>query len=237
MKFVLITLLLLTYVIAFLMVKSLIMKTERIGIKRLSTVVRFSMKDHDNLLQSYGQDQTIIPIYPYDDGVILPTADVPIHFIVREDIEMIEYIQMKGKIFGMVLSDNGRIVEIGTIIENLSISTMNDKTVVSCNRGKQRFKIIEIIQGHNYPFLLAKVNLNVCDLIIEPLEELHQLQWEVYSTLQEVLHLTNYNSGIEGSLTDSVIQYAPSSTLDPSVDISTIFYNMTSFSFAVAEMV
>jgi hypothetical protein len=144
---------------------------------------------------------------------------------------------MRGKTFGMVLSDNGCLVDIGTVIENLSISIMNDKTIVSYNKGLQRFKIIEILQDHKHPFILAKVNLSVSDRITESLEEMHQLQREVYSSLQEVLQLTNYNSGIDGSLTDAVIKFAPRSVLDVSADATNLFYNMTSFSFAVAEMV
>eukprot|EP01036_Dinobryon_divergens_P029998 gene29998-39180_t len=173
------------------------------------------MKGEDNSLASCGQNIAIIPLYPYEDGVILPTSDVPIHFIVREDIEMMEYIQMRGKTFGMVLSDDGCLVDVGL----------------------QRFRIIEILKDHKHPFILAKVNLSVSDRITESLEELHQLQREVYSSLQEVLHLTNYNSGINGSLTDAVIKFAPRIVLDASADATNVFYNMTSFSFAVAEMV
>lgn len=204
--------------------------------RRMSKLMRLSLKGEDNHGQN-GQNVAIIPLYPYEDGVILPTSDVPIHFIVREDIEMMEYIQMRGKTFGMILSDNGCIVDVGTVIENLSFTIMNDKTVVSSNKGVQRFKILEILQDHNHPFMLAKVNVSVSDHITEPLEELHQLQLEVYSSLQEVLQLTNYNSGIDGSLTDAVIKFAPRSVLEASADATNMLYNMSSFSFAVAEMV
>lgn len=197
---------------------------------------------------SYGQDELIIPIYLYEDGVVFPTSDVPIHFIVREDIEMMEYIQTRGNTFGMVLSEDGKFCEIGTLIENLSQTVMPDKTLVSYNKGKQRFRIVQVLQEQ--PFMLAKVSLDVWDVLDSNvnLEDTHELQLDVFDDLKEVMELTNYNSGINGSLTTSVLEYAPtinfqnssnyiSNSIPENLIERELLNNMTFFSFAVCDMI
>lgn len=184
-------------------------------------------------------EEMIIPIYTYDDGVVFPTSDVPIHFCVNDDIQMVEYIQSRGKMFGMVLSNGTRICETGTLIENLHRDVFEDNTQACYNVALRRFKIVQVLRQKRFPFMLARVRFNVQDKVDDSeLEELQNLEFEVWDLLNEVMQLTNYNSGINAVLTPAVLDNAPSeSSSDHEGSSSPALDRTSAFSFAVSDMI
>lgn len=143
-----------------------------------------------------------LPLFPLDDGNIFPLGMMPMHIFVMKYRQMINdlYDRTRNndqKIFGMICSDGkGGLCEIGTSVEIIDRSLFPDGRQYLNVLGRQRFKIIKILEEE--PYLLAEVHMGIEDIDVPTFESLEEipkdtldLEMEVFQLVSDIITLSN----------------------------------------------
>ena len=190
-------------------------------------------------LPSPGSTIIEIPLFPFDFGVAFPTGEFPLNIFVMHFRQMMNDIQTKGKLFGIVISDGkGAIGEIGTLCENTRQILQEDGRQLCLNTCKQRFRVLEILKMS--PYVVAKVEYGIMDEdVIEALDsgslppDIASLEFEVWDLLNEVINMTNKLTDSNREPSDILKSLCPANSVNGKnrLDVS------SDFSFAVSDMI
>ena len=190
-------------------------------------------------LPSPGSTIIEIPLFPFDFGVAFPTGEFPLNIFVMHFRQMMNDIQTKGKLFGIVISDGkGTIGEIGTLCENTRQILQEDGRQLCLNTCKQRFRVLEILKMS--PYIVARVEYGIMDEdVIKALDsgslppDIASLEYEVWDLLNEVINMTNKLTDSNGEPSDILKSLCPANTVNGKnrLDVS------SDFSFAISDMI
>ena len=197
----------------------------------------------------YSEIRTL-PLFPFDDGQAFPTGKMPLHLFMMPFRMMLNDIQDKDRMFGIVMSDGkGGICEIGTAVENIRRELLPDGRQILDNVCRQRFRILKIVQEE--PYMIAEVEYGLVDNDVTDAEEatgelppaLCVLEKEVYQCLNDVINLTNMIYMQQDTLSNMKQDTKPAVQISEAVQLLSPqkhLFRLTAasdFSFAVADMI
>lgn len=146
-----------------------------------------------------------LPLFPLQ-VVLNPGTNVPLHIFEMRYRLMFNRIREHNSRFGIVFYEgqSNSLALIGCTAEVMRFDPLPDGRIMTNNMGKQRFKILRIIEEK--PYIRAKVEL-LDDAA--PTENTMPLVQDVWTALQDVLRLSNklYEKGLD--LSSDIKQLAP----------------------------
>lgn len=146
-----------------------------------------------------------LPLFPLQ-LVLSPGTSVPLHIFETRYRLMFNRLKEGDGRFGIVLCDGqaGSLALVGCTAEVVRFDPLPDGRIMTNNIGKQRFRIVRIVEEK--PYLRAKVE-PLRD--VAPAENLFPVVLDVWQTLQDVLRLSNklYEKGLD--LSPDIKRLAP----------------------------
>lgn len=158
-----------------------------------------------------------LPLFPLQ-LVVNPGSNVPLHIFEMRYRLMFNRLQEENSQFGIVLyeSKSNSLALFGCAAEVTRFDPLPDGRIMTNNVGKQRFKIIRIIEEK--PYIRAKVEL-LHDA--KPTENICSALEDVWQALLDVLRLSNKLYGKNLDLSPDIRRLAPSKeseTMKPEAD-------------------
>ena len=181
-----------------------------------------------------------IPIFPLIDGSCFPGSEIPLNIFVMKFRSLFNDIQDSNpKLFGVCMSkDDNKIVEIGTLCENLQQKLLPDGRQILSNICRQRFRVRKILQTEPYIIVEAEYPILDKDIDIKDITELPislcNLENEVFQTLKDVLSLTNKLGELQNLNGKSIEISDIVQRLSPQSHLFRLQY-ATDFSFAICD--
>jgi len=181
-----------------------------------------------------------IPIFPLIDSSCFPGSEIPLNIFVMKFRSMFNDIQGNDpKLFGVCMSkDDNKIVEIGTLCENLQQKLLPDGRQILTNICRQRFRVRKILQSEPYMIVEAEYPILDKDIDIKDITELPEslcnLENEVFQTLKDVFNLTNKLGELQNLNGKSIEISDVVQRLSPQSHLFRLQY-ATDFSFAICD--
>lgn len=146
-----------------------------------------------------------MPLFPLQ-LVVNPGTNVPLHIFEMRYREMFNSVRETDSTFGIVLYEgkSNSLALVGCTAEVTQYDPLPDGRIMTNNVGRQRFKIVRIIEEK--PYIRAKVEL-LQDAA--PSENVLPLIQEVWAALDDVLVLSKKLYEKEMSLSVQIRQLAP----------------------------
>eukprot|EP00177_Eucheuma_denticulatum_P006248 GFKZ01011393.1.p1 GENE.GFKZ01011393.1~~GFKZ01011393.1.p1 ORF type:complete len:308 (+),score=52.38 GFKZ01011393.1:366-1289(+) len=146
-----------------------------------------------------------LPLFPLQ-MVLNPGTAVPLHIFEMRYRLLFNEIRDSDSRFGIVLydPDSSDLALIGCAAELTKFEPLPDGRIITNNVGRDRFKIIRIIDDK--PYTRAMVEYVYDD---QPTEDLTELMEQVWDTLQDVLRLSNKLFDKKLELGSDVSRHAP----------------------------
>lgn len=91
-----------------------------------------------------------LPLFPLPEVVLFPGMNLPLHIFEDKYKEMISGCLENDKRFGVVLSNDNVIAEVGTIAEIVDVENLEEEKMNILTEGRSRFKISSLISEKPY---------------------------------------------------------------------------------------
>ena len=200
-----------------------------------------NVDDNDNDSDNINDNSNIItiPIFPLIDSSCFPGSDIPLNIFVMKFRSLFNDIQGNNpKLFGVCMSKDDKIVEIGTLCENLQQKLLPDGRQILKNICRQRFRVRKILQTVTYIIVEAQYPILDKDIDIKDITELPislcNLENEVFQTLKDVFSLTNKLGELQNLNGKSIEISDIVQRLSPQSHLFRLQY-ATDFSFAICD--
>jgi len=198
-----------------------------------------NIDDNDNIDDN--SNIITIPIFPLIDSSCFPGCEIPLNIFVMKFRSLFNDIQGNNpKLFGVCMSskDDNKIVEMGTLCENLQQKLLPDGRQILTNICRQRFRVRKILQTEPYIIVEAEYPILDKDIDIKDITELPislcNLENEVFQTLKDVFNLTNKLGELQNLNGKSIEISDIVQRLSPQSHLFRLQY-ATDFSFAICD--